>query len=126
LASQITSGTLAYSFGCGKAVIATPYRHAEELLSNGHGILVPFRNSQAIARELIALFQDDRRRNAMRKKAYQLGRTMVWNKVVERFMNSCRQASYCRRAGFAPWLEAFHEEAKRGMAGQDMAVTSAS
>jgi glycosyltransferase involved in cell wall biosynthesis len=125
-ASQITSGTLAYSFGCGKAVIATPYWHAEELLSNGRGILVPFRNSQAIARELIALFQDDKRRNALRQKAYQLGRTMVWNKVAQRFITSCRQAWHSRQADFTPWLKAFHEEPKLGIAGKDMVVTPAS
>ena len=102
-ASQITSGTLAYSFGCGKAIIATPYWHAEELLSNGRGVLVPFRDSQAIARELIALFKDDKRRDAMRQRAYMLGRTMVWNKVAQRFLTSCRQAWHSRQADFAPW-----------------------
>jgi glycosyltransferase involved in cell wall biosynthesis len=117
-ASQITSGTLAYSFGCGKAVIATPYWHAEELLSNGRGVLVPFRNSQAIARELIALFQDDKRRNALRQKAYRLGRTMVWNKVAQRFLTSCQQAWHSRQADFTPWLEVFHEKPKLGMAGR--------
>ena len=51
-ASQITSGTLAYSFGCGKAIIATPYWHAEELLSNGHGILVPFETARLLPASL--------------------------------------------------------------------------
>jgi glycosyltransferase involved in cell wall biosynthesis len=117
-ASQITSGTLAYSFGCGKAVIATPYWHAEELLSNGRGILVPFRDSQAIARELIALFKDDKRRDAMRQRAYLLGRTMVWNKVVQRFLTSRRQAWHSRQADFASWQEVLREEPKLGVAGR--------
>ena len=38
--NQMTSGTLAYSFGLGKAVVSTPYWHAQELLANGRGCLL--------------------------------------------------------------------------------------
>ena len=48
--AQMTSGTLAYSFGLGKAVVSTPYWHAKELLSDGCGILVPFRRRQSVER----------------------------------------------------------------------------
>ena len=57
--AQMTSGTLAYSFGLGKAVISTPYWHAMELLDNGRGILVPFGNSKAIGSEIAALLTND-------------------------------------------------------------------
>jgi glycosyltransferase involved in cell wall biosynthesis len=124
-ASQITSGTLAYSFGCGKAIVSTPYWHAEELLSNGRGILVPFRDSQAIAREVIELFEDDQRRNTMCQKAYQLGRTMVWNKVAQRYLTSCRHAWHSRQADLVLWPEALGEETKLEMASKSMAVIPA-
>ncbi len=87
-AAQITSGTLAYAFGCGKAVMSTPYWHAQELLADGRGILVPFGDNQAIARELIALLKDDVRRHAMRKQAYLLGREMVWTQVTQLLLKS--------------------------------------
>lgn len=84
--AQITSGTLSYAFGCGKAVVSTPYWHAEELLADGRGVLVPFNNSEAIADEIITLLRDDTLRHSMRKKAYLLGRDMIWERVMERYM----------------------------------------
>ena len=90
--AQITSGTLAYSFGCGKAVISTPYWHAEELLADERGILVPFNDSDAIAREVIGLLSNETRRTAMRKKAYRMGRDMIWPAVAKQYMDSFRKA----------------------------------
>ncbi len=81
-AAQITSGTLAYSVGCGKAVVSTPYWHAEELLANDRGILVPFGSSEAIAEALIRMFDDPQYRQEMRERAYEYSRPMVWREVV--------------------------------------------
>ena len=86
--AQITSGTLAYTFGSGKAVISTPYWHAAELLAEDRGVLVPFANAQAMAREVIGLLRDDTRRHTMRKNAYKLGREMVWSNVAPLYMHS--------------------------------------
>ena len=86
--AQITSGTLAYTFGSGKAVISTPYWHAAELLAEDRGVLVPFANAQAMAREVIGLLRDNTRRHTMRKNAYKLGREMVWSNVAQLYMHS--------------------------------------
>jgi glycosyltransferase involved in cell wall biosynthesis len=89
---QTTSGTLAYAFGCGKAVISTPYSHAAELLADGRGALVPFRDSTALAREIIDLLENESRRHMLRKQAYLLGRDMVWSHAAHRFMESFQKA----------------------------------
>jgi hypothetical protein len=94
--AQITSGTLAYAFGCGKAVISTPYWHAEELLADGRGVLVPFGDSEAIARELVNLLEDETRRHAMRKRAYLMGREMIWSHVSHLYMVSFVGARHSR------------------------------
>ena len=75
---QMTSGTLAYSFGLGKPVVSTPYWHAHELLADGRGILVPFGDAAAIGKEIAGLLTDDARRQAMCRRAYAASRAMTW------------------------------------------------
>jgi glycosyltransferase involved in cell wall biosynthesis len=89
---QVTSGTLAYAFGCGKAVISTPYWHARELLADGRGVLVPFRDPEAIAEQASLLLADDPRRAAIRKRAWEIGRGMTWSSVAGRYAESYRRA----------------------------------
>ena len=86
--AQITSGTLAYAFGAGKAVVSTPYWHAAELLTEDRGVLVPFGDAKAIAREVIGLLRDESRRTLLRKNAYKFGREMVWSNVARLYMRS--------------------------------------
>lgn len=90
--AQIVSGTLAYCFGAGKAVVSTPYWHAQELLADNRGVLVPFNDPDAIAREVLALLKDDVQRNAMRKNAYKMGREMVWGNVACSYMQVFEKA----------------------------------
>ncbi len=90
--AQITSGTLAYAFGCGKAVVSTPYWHAEELLADGRGGLVPFGDSEALAAQVINLLTDEPTRHSMRKKAYLMGREMIWEQVIKLYARSFTQA----------------------------------
>ncbi len=84
--AQMTSGTLAYSFGLGKAVVSTPYWHARELLADGRGILVPFGDSASVGSAIAQLLTDDARREAMRKRAYSGSRSMTWARTAERYL----------------------------------------
>jgi glycosyltransferase involved in cell wall biosynthesis len=95
---QSTSGTLAYALGSGKAVISTPYLYARELLADGRGILVPWRNSQAIARAVVDLLSDDSKRLALCERAAARGRSMLWPAVARRYLQSFEQTRDRRRA----------------------------
>jgi glycosyltransferase involved in cell wall biosynthesis len=97
--AQMTSGTLAYSFGLGKAVVSTPYWHARELLADGRGVLVPFNDVAATAEAIADLLLDDPGRQAMRQRAYDASRAMTWGQTALRY-----------RAVFAAALAAQREE----------------
>jgi len=92
--AQITSGTLAYAMGTGKAVISTPYWYASEMLADGRGRIVPFHKPDAIAEQIIELLDNDVARHAMRKKAYTFSREAVWKEVSRKYLqvfNEVRQ-----------------------------------
>jgi len=84
--AQMTSGTLAYSFGLGKAVVSTPYWHAKELLSDGRGILVPFGDAKAVGTEISGLLTNDVRRRSMCKRAYATSRSMTWTQTAKHYL----------------------------------------
>ena len=104
---QITSGTLAYVFGAGKAVVSTPYWHAQELLADGRGKLVPFRNPVAIAAAVCEYLDDPALMERTRHAAYTMGREMIWPAVAQRYLGSFQHARADRRAtpraAFAGW-----------------------
>ncbi|MCU1347754.1 MAG: pimA 3, partial [Acidobacteria bacterium] len=89
---QITSGTLAYALGAGKAVLSTPYAYAQELLADGRGILVPRMDAPAIASEIIALLDDPEKRLAMGQRAAAHGRPMLWPAVAQSYLQSFERA----------------------------------
>jgi glycosyltransferase involved in cell wall biosynthesis len=90
---QITSGTLAYAVGSGKAVISTPYWYANELLAEGRGILVPWRDPEAIAKEVIGLLEDETKRRALSERAAACGKEMLWPAVARSYVRNFERAS---------------------------------
>lgn len=96
-AAQITSGTLAYTVGAGKAVVSTPYWYAEEILAEDRGKLVPFHDPQALAEQVNNLLDNEAERHAMRKRAYLFGRDMIWPEVSRLYMQSFERARTERR-----------------------------
>ena len=79
---QSASGALAYAVGAGKICISTPYLYAKEVLANGRGVIVPFRNSQAITDAVTDIFKNPQKKSTMEKKTYKFGRLMTWYNIA--------------------------------------------
>lgn len=107
---QITSGTLAYALGCGKAIVSTPYLYAEEVLSEGRGCLVDFRNPDEIAETANMILGDSNRRDSMETKAYRYGRRAAWFNVAIDYLDLLHRI--CSTCTFeAPIQKTSHVEA---------------
>ncbi len=100
-AAQITSGTLAYAVALGKAVVSTPFWHAQELLSDGCGMLFSFGEADALSTAVAQLIEDDSLRSAMRTRAYARGREMVWPSVAEQYLDVFSKVRFERRSAGA-------------------------
>ena len=83
---------MSYAVGVGKAVVSTPYVHATEILADGHGVLVPFRDSAAFAREIEGLLSNTVDRRRLSQRAYARGRTMIWPRVAEAMLDETSAA----------------------------------
>jgi len=95
--NQITSGTLAYALGAGRAIVSTPYLHAAEVLAAGRGILVDFRSAQALAEGVNRVLGDCGLQRELERNAYDYGRHTVWPIVARRTLNLYREVA-CQRS----------------------------
>ena len=90
--AQVVSGTLAYAVGAGKAVVSTPYWHAQEMLADGRGRLVPFKDSQALSQQINQLLDVPEERIKMRRAAYDYSRPMVMKEMGRHYLALFSQA----------------------------------
>ncbi len=91
---QIASGTLAYAMGAGKPVVATPFVYAKELLADDRGRLVPFRDSDAIAREVGWILDNEQEQQAIRKRAYLYSRKSIWSEVAGAYLDLFEEVTH--------------------------------
>jgi glycosyltransferase involved in cell wall biosynthesis len=89
--NQISSGTLVYAMGTGKAIIATPYLHAKEALAEGRGLLCKFKNHKSIANGINKLLNDEELRRNIQRKVYSYSRDFTWNVVAKRYATLYRR-----------------------------------
>lgn len=84
--NQITSGTLSYALGAGKAIVSTPYLHAKEALADDRGVLVDFRAADQTAEAVNAILEDPALKSRLETNAYTYANEATWPKSAARFM----------------------------------------
>jgi glycosyltransferase involved in cell wall biosynthesis len=89
--NQITSGTLAYALGAGKAIVSTRYLHAAEALADGRGLLVDVRDGEGLARAVLAILEDPTLKGELERRAYDYGKEMAWPNVGRRVLALTRE-----------------------------------
>lgn len=89
---QMSSGVIAYAISCGKAVVSTPFLYAKEILNNGKGMFVNFKDSKSIFSSIDFLFSHPREKQAMEKRGYLLAKKMIWPKVAKKYLETFKQA----------------------------------
>jgi len=82
---QVTSGVLVEAVAAMKPVVATPFPHAVELLSDGAGILVPYHDSQAIADAVRSIVTDADQAARMAHAAAARTTDVLWPQVAEQY-----------------------------------------
>jgi glycosyltransferase involved in cell wall biosynthesis len=96
--TQITSGTLAYALGAGKAIVSTPYLHATEALGDGRGILVPFRDSAALAKAVSTLLDNPDLKSRFERVSFEYASDMSWPRTGEHWLALMRLVEVSARA----------------------------
>lgn len=82
---QITSGTLAFAVGTGRAIVSTPYPHATEALAEGRGLLAEFRSADSISRCLLRFLDDPEYRRDAERRTGEYGQDTAWPLVGQRY-----------------------------------------
>jgi polysaccharide biosynthesis protein PslF len=83
---QISSGTLTYAAGAGKAVVSTPYFHAQDILADNRGVFCQFKDPISLAEGIIEL-SNTKIRKAMQKRIYKYSRRFVWANIAQKYVN---------------------------------------
>ena len=84
---QISSGTMLYALCTGKAIVTTPFLHAEEIINQGAALESEFKDPHSIAECVNSLIKDDKMRASYERKAYEYSRGMIWPTVAMRYIN---------------------------------------
>jgi polysaccharide biosynthesis protein PslF len=90
---HVSSGTLSWAVAAGRAVVATRYAHAVELLGNGRGLLVEPGEPLQLASAIQSVLDDPLLKSRLEQRAAALGRTLSWQRTGQHVLEVLRQAA---------------------------------
>jgi len=85
--NQITSGTLSYALGAGKAIVSTRYLHAAEALSDGRGVLVDFSDPGQLAHAVVGILADPGAKKSLEQAAFAYAHEATWPRSARAFLD---------------------------------------
>jgi len=85
--NQITSGTLSYALGAGKAVVSTGYLHASEALGDGRGVLVEFRDPGQLAEAVSGILDNPPLKQQLEQAAFAYAHESTWPRSARAFLD---------------------------------------
>jgi len=84
---QISSGTMLYALSTGKAIVTTPFLHAEEVISEECAMGCEFRAPGSITESVLTMLRNDDVHKGYEERAYDYSRGMIWPNVAMKYVN---------------------------------------
>ena len=88
---QLSSGTVTYALGAGRAIVSTPFHYATEVLADGRGVLCEFRSPDSIAEGIEQILRSPEKRAEIERRAYEYGQEMTWPRVASKYASLFRE-----------------------------------
>ena len=84
---QISSGTLAYAVGAGRACLSTPYLFARDALRDNRGLFVKFRSPKDMAEKINLLIENPSLKQSIELNAYTYTRAWLWENIANTYLH---------------------------------------
>lgn len=89
---QVSSGTITLALTHGKAVVSTPTLFAEEVLSEGRGLLCKFADARSVADCVQRILSEPWLKRSLEANAFKYGQQLGWTKVADEYDDVFRSA----------------------------------
>lgn len=93
---QVTSGVLIEAISAGRPIVATRFPHAVELLDDGVGILVPYRDATAIAGAIRRVLIGPEIAEEMSYRTKVIAKGIQWPVIARQYLQLASRLMYSR------------------------------